>query len=99
MDDAFNPAVLTLGEDSLMNIVDKCFQRLALSPVANVLCFGLKIEKSQPSITSRNKKSSVHLATNQKQSENSVVEAMITEIRLAVDNFLVNLTLLISKCT
>ncbi|KAM3174868.1 hypothetical protein ACTXT7_009659 [Hymenolepis weldensis] len=74
------------GEDSLMNLVDKCFQRLAISPVANVPCFGLNMDRCPPSISRKNKRSSVHPNTSS-QSDVSVIDIMLTEIHLVVHKF------------
>ncbi|VDO15814.1 unnamed protein product [Rodentolepis nana] len=72
------------GEDSLMNLVDKCLQRLATSPVANVLCFGLNVDKFPPSISRKGRK----ISTNSNafsQSDVSVVDMILSEIRLIFD--------------
>nr|CDS33160.2 protein broad minded [Hymenolepis microstoma] len=72
------------GEDSLMNKVDKCFQRLATSPVANVLCFGLDVDKFPPSISRKSRRTSVNPNASS-QSDVSVVDMILSEICLIVD--------------
>lgn len=69
--------------------MDNCFKRLALSPDASVLCFGLSLDESLPSVSKKTNKLSDN-SNAFKDPEITVFDSMLTEIRLAVAGVIVS---------
>ncbi|KAH9277910.1 Protein broad-minded [Echinococcus granulosus] len=76
-----------IGGKTLHQLVDKCFQRLALSPVATVFCFGLSVDDIPLSTAKRNKRFS-GLSNLSKDSNQSVIDIVLFHIQVFVDNLL-----------